>query len=136
MAAVNVSQDPYLLGAFAPVDTERDDTQLMVTGHLPAGLAGLYLRNGPNPMFEPLGRYHVFDGDGMLHGLTLDGDGSASYRNRWIRTESFKYEESIGRAWYLSIADFSTLSGIAGMFAGVVRKTLSPLVPRSLMGPG
>ena len=47
------------------------------TGELPAGLRGMFLRNGPNPMFEPKGRYHIFDGDGMLHGVTLDGEGGA-----------------------------------------------------------
>ena len=55
-----------------------------VTGEVPAGLRGSFIRNGPNPMFEPIGSYHMFDGDGMLHGITFSDDG-VSYRNRWIQ---------------------------------------------------
>ena len=96
-AVVNSRKDPYLSGVYAPVTAERDDATLAVTGALPAGLAGTYLRNGPNPKFEPKGRYHIFDGDGMLHGLTLDGAGGASYRNRWVRTAGLAVEERLGR---------------------------------------
>ena len=35
-------------GSYAPVFDERSDEGLRVTGELPAGLAGTYLRNGPN----------------------------------------------------------------------------------------
>ena len=107
---MNARKDPYLAGLYAPVAVERDDPQLSVTGRLPEGLAGMYLRNGPNPRFEPKGRYHIFDGDGMLHGLTLDGAGSATYRNRWVRTEGLAVEERAGRGIYGGMAngDFAT----------------------------
>ena len=104
-AVVNARHDPFLTGAFAPVAVERDDANLVVTGRLPDALAGMYLRNGPNPMFEPKGRYHIFDGDGMLHGLTLDGEGNASYRNRWIRTAGLAVEARAGRAIYGGMAN-------------------------------
>ena len=68
----------WLHGHFAPVVDERDDPDLVVTGSLPAGLRGSFLRNGPNPMFPPIARYHLFDGDGMVHGITFDGEGGAS----------------------------------------------------------
>ena len=84
-AVTNVRNQPMLNGLFVPVTDERDDRHLAVTGDLPAALQGALIRNGPNPMFEPLGRYHMFDGDGMLHAVTF-GDGEVSYRNRWIRT--------------------------------------------------
>ena len=63
---------PALRGNLAPVADERDDAACPVTGELPEGLRGSFVRNGPNPMFEPLGSYHMFDGDGMLHGVTFD----------------------------------------------------------------
>src|SRR5512145_1579190 len=59
---------PLLTGPFAPVADESVWTDLpLVKGAIPADLNGVYLRAGPNPRFEPLGRYHPFDGDGMVH---------------------------------------------------------------------
>jgi carotenoid cleavage dioxygenase len=104
MTVMNVRNDPYLSGVYAPVTSEVDGQRLPVHGELPTALRGMFLRNGPNPMFEPKGRYHIFDGDGMLHGLTLDGEG-ASYRNRWVRTEGLLAEERRGRAIYGGMAN-------------------------------
>jgi len=104
MTAVTIDQDPYLSGVYAPVDIECDDPELEVSGRLPEGLRGTFLRNGPNPMFAPKGRYHIFDGDGMVHAMALDGEGGASYRNRWVRTEGLAVEQRAGRAIYGGMA--------------------------------
>ncbi len=40
----------FLEGSFAPVTEEVTAFDLPVTGSLPAGLSGRYLRNGPNPL--------------------------------------------------------------------------------------
>ncbi len=87
----------FLSGNYAPVHEEVTVDNLTVIGELPGDLAGMYVRNGPNPQFTPPGRYHWFDGDGMLHGVHLK-DGKASYRNRYIRTEKFTAEHAEGRA--------------------------------------
>ena len=81
----NALDQPDLRGNLAPVGDELDVESCPVSGELPEGLAGSFVRNGPNPMFEPLGSYHMFDGDGMLHGVTFSAEG-VSYRNRWIRS--------------------------------------------------
>ncbi len=76
----------HLRGNYAPVQEERTDTGLEITGSLPPELEGLYLRNGANPKsgWSP----HWFAGDGMIHGVRL-ADGQASwYRNRWVQTRS------------------------------------------------
>ncbi len=67
-------------------------------------------------MFTPKGRYHIFDGDGMLHGITLDGEGGARYRNRWVRTEGLAAEQRVGHAIYGGMAngDFPTPEETAG----------------------
>ncbi|MFJ4680449.1 MULTISPECIES: carotenoid oxygenase family protein [unclassified Kitasatospora] len=89
---------PHLLGAFAPVTEEVDAADLEVTGEIPDDLDGLYLRNGPNPRFTPVGSYlYPIDGDGMLHGVRLSG-GRARYRNRFVRTPALAAEERAGRA--------------------------------------
>lgn len=97
---------PWLLGTFAPVTDERDDADLPVSGELPEGLRGTFLRNGPNAMFPPVVRYHLFDGDGMVHGLTFHGDGRASYANRWIRSKGLEAEIEAGGALFGGIAEF------------------------------
>jgi carotenoid cleavage dioxygenase-like enzyme len=100
----NAAQQPFLEGILFPVDDELDVADLAVTGEIPEGLRGDFVRNGPNPMFEPLGRYHMFDGDGMLHRVSF-GAGKASYRNRWIRSAGLEVEMAAGRAIYGGLAE-------------------------------
>ncbi|MFK0019899.1 carotenoid oxygenase family protein [Streptomyces sp. NPDC090798] len=88
----------HLMGSFAPVTEEVDVIDLDVQGRLPDELDGLYLRNGPNPRFSPLGSYLCpLDGDGMLHGVWIS-QGEARYRNRFVRTPAALAEEQVGRA--------------------------------------
>jgi carotenoid cleavage dioxygenase-like enzyme len=110
---------PYLRGNYAPVADELDVDDLPITGALPGALDGRYLRNGPNPAFPPIGRYHLFDGDGMLHGVELRG-GRASYRNRWVRSKGLDAELRAGRALYGGLSELvapdPALVGDAGGF--------------------
>jgi carotenoid cleavage dioxygenase len=95
---VDVTTIPQLQGLFAPVIEETDATDLTVHGELPADLDGVYLRNGPNPRFTPLGSYvYPLEGDGMVHGMWLS-DGRARYANRFVMTEALREEEKAGRA--------------------------------------
>ncbi|MFF4574908.1 carotenoid oxygenase family protein [Streptomyces sp. NPDC001410] len=77
----------HLSGNYAPVTEELTAHDLPVTGTIPPELAGWYLRNGPNPADAASG--HWFFGDGMVHGVRLDGGRAVSYRNRWVRTTRF-----------------------------------------------
>ena len=63
--------NPYLDGNFAPVREEITAETLPVIGELPPDLSGMFLRNGPNPQWSPIGQYHWFDGDGMIHGVQI-----------------------------------------------------------------
>jgi carotenoid cleavage dioxygenase len=72
----------------------------------------MFVRNGPNPQFAPVGKYHWFDGDGMLHGVRLH-DGQASYRNRYVRTKGFGEEKKAGKALYTGLLDKPDLKKIA-----------------------
>ena len=94
-----IPANPYLAALYAPVTEERvvTDDQMEIEGKIPADLAGVYFRNGPNPQFEPRGRYHWFDGDGMIHAVRFDG-GRATYRNRYVRTDGFALERAAGEA--------------------------------------
>ena len=77
----------YMRGNHAPVDREVSADSFDVRGQIPEQLNGLYLRNGPNPINGDPG--HWFAGDGMIHGVRLEGGEAKSYRNRWVRTRPF-----------------------------------------------
>src|SRR5438270_13580155 len=102
--AWEVAGNPYLAGVYAPVAEERDDQALEVVGELPGDLDGVYLRNGPNPRFPAGGRYHWFDGDGMVHAVRF-ANGKASYRNRWVRTDAFGREAEAGDALWTGVIE-------------------------------
>ncbi len=74
----------WLDGNFAPVRDEVEAFNLEVDGAIPRELNGVYMRNGPNPKVG--GSAHWFLGDGMLHGLRLEGGKALWYRNRYVRT--------------------------------------------------
>jgi carotenoid cleavage dioxygenase len=88
---------PVLRGAFTPVTAELDVDRLEVIGKVPADLNGAYFRNGPNRRFAAEGRYHWYDGDGMIHAAYFDR-GTVRYRNRWIGTAPLAEEIAAGRA--------------------------------------
>lgn len=108
------SANPFLRDGWAPLGQELDiDRVEVVQGAVPESLRGTYLRNGPDQRFEPRGRYHPFDGDGMLHGFRFEG-GRVSYRNRWIRTARFELESKHGRALFGGLADMTATDPVAG----------------------
>ena len=100
----NAENQLDLTGNMFPVDAEVVVDQCEVIGEIPEALNGLFVRNGPNPMFEPIGKYHMFDGDGMLHGVEF-ANGKASYRNRWIQSKALMAEVELGRAVYPGLSD-------------------------------
>ena len=83
---------PYRTGAWRPnlIEYDADDLDV-IEGKLPEDLAGTYLRNTENPLLPAIGRYHPFDGDGMLHAIRFGG-GRASYRNRMVKTAGLAAE--------------------------------------------
>ncbi len=103
---INAANQPDLRGNLAPIADELTVDRCPVEGIVPAALRGTFVRNGPNPMYEPLGSYHMFDGDGMLHGITF-GDDGVSYRNRWIRSRGLGAEMRHGGAIYSGLSELS-----------------------------
>ncbi len=94
------SDDPHLSGNFAPIATELTTSDLtVVSGRIPPEIAGAYMRNGPNPQFQPISYTYPLDGDGMIHAVYFE-DGRASYRNRFVRTRAYEIEHAAGHAVY------------------------------------
>jgi carotenoid cleavage dioxygenase-like enzyme len=92
----------FLRGPFAPVTEEITAFDLPVTGSLPVGLNGRYLRNGPNPLGldDPDYRFwegHWFLGPGMVHGVRLREGKAEWYRNRWVRSQPLA--EAMDEKW-------------------------------------
>jgi carotenoid cleavage dioxygenase len=100
---------PYRTGAWRPQTTEYDAWDLDVVGEIPRDLAGVYVRNTENPLFDGITRYHPFDGDGMLHAIVFR-DGEATYRNRFVRTEGLRAELEAGRPLWAGITEPPALS--------------------------
>ncbi|WP_240616861.1 carotenoid oxygenase family protein [Sphingorhabdus sp. YGSMI21] len=93
---------PYRNGAWTPVFEELDTDALEIIGTIPADIDGLYVRNTENPVHDSIGRYHPFDGDGMIHTIRLR-NGKAHYRNRFVRTEGFEAEQEEGGPLWVGI---------------------------------
>ncbi|MGB7370886.1 carotenoid oxygenase family protein [Erythrobacter sp.] len=99
------SNHPYMSGPWTPLHEEVDVDELQVIeGEVPRDLDGIYLRNTENPVHQPLGRHHPFDGDAMIHQVSFR-DGKVSYRNRFVRTHCFTAEQNAGRALWGGLMD-------------------------------
>ena len=85
-SALPAEGDFFRRGNYAPVADELSEYDLSVQGVIPPEINGWYLRNGPNPRTA---NAHWFAGDGMIHGVRLEGGAAKWYRNRWVRTDSF-----------------------------------------------
>jgi carotenoid cleavage dioxygenase len=77
-------------GNFRPVAEEVTVTDLKIEGSIPAELTGLYVRNGTNSSTGVA--EHFFGGDGMIHGVRLEGGQAKWYRNRYVDTPVYRKE--------------------------------------------
>lgn len=86
---VRTKRHPFLTGVLGPQRNVIGSQEVsVICGAIPSILVGLYVRNGPNPVGDPVtGRHHWFEGDGMLH-VTPEASkiGVAVYGNRYVET--------------------------------------------------
>lgn len=100
-----INESPYLGGIHTPLSAEIDPCYLRcIEGELPLHFKGLFVRNTPNPFFKPIGKYHWFDGDGMVHGIRFI-NGQAEYSAKYIKTEVLAQEQEAGEALWTGILE-------------------------------
>ncbi|KAG8375220.1 hypothetical protein BUALT_Bualt10G0077700 [Buddleja alternifolia] len=110
----SIDPNHVLSGNFAPVGELPPTACDVVEGSLPPSLNGAYIRNGPNPQFIPRGPYHLFDGDGMLHAVTISG-GKATFCSRFVKTYKYTLERDNDAPVILNV--FSAFNGVVASLA-------------------
>jgi len=107
--ALPVDDDhPYRTGVWQPQVNEydafyaADDAE--IEGEIPDDLSGVYLRNTETALFEPIKRYHPFDGDALVHAMSFD-NGEARYSNRFVQTEGFLAEQQAKQSLWAGITE-------------------------------
>jgi carotenoid cleavage dioxygenase len=108
-STITTREHPYLSGAWTPNYDEYNVTDMEVIGEIPKDIDGVYLRNTENQVHEAIGRYHPFDGDGMIHMISFL-DGKAEYRNRFVRTKGFLAEQEAGRSLWAGLMEHPSSS--------------------------
>ncbi|KAH7331117.1 hypothetical protein KP509_20G015800 [Ceratopteris richardii] len=123
-----------LAGNFSPVPENLVHHELEIEGCVPSSLEGMYVRNGANPMFQPVAGHHLFDGDGMLHAVRFK-EGIVSYVNRFTRTHRLEEEMKMGRAFFpKAIGELHGHSGIARLLLFYARSMFGLVDGRKGMG--
>ena len=113
-SSLQANDHPYLNGAWRPLLEEVNASELEVIGSIPSDIDGVYLRNTENQLHQPIGRYHPFEGDGMLHMMSFR-DGKASYRNRVVKTAAFYAEQEAGKALWAGLMEAPQKSSRPGV---------------------
>lgn len=109
---------------FRPTERELEHPVPLDGRLLPEGFpAGTYLRNGPNARFGANFKDHLFDGDGMIHGVSIDGSGCAKYFCRYVNTKGFARESRAGRRLYEGVLQDDGWRMLGGLLKNAISQS-------------
>ncbi|KAB1199148.1 9-cis-epoxycarotenoid dioxygenase NCED1, chloroplastic [Morella rubra] len=134
--ALPKTADPkvQIAGNFGPVKEQPVQHSLPVSGKIPDCIQGVYVRNGANPLYEPVAGHHFFDGDGMVHVVQFK-DGSVSYACRFTETHRLIQERGLGRSVFpKAIGELHGHSGIARLLLFYTRGLFGLIDPSHGIG--
>ncbi|XVF89185.1 hypothetical protein PTKIN_Ptkin19aG0109700 [Pterospermum kingtungense] len=132
---VDYPLDPFQTNS-APVDELREAAIVtIIDGQIPSDFPdGVYIRNGPNPLFGGLkstkslfGRSSPIwvEGEGMLHALYFSKDNNGSwtviYNNRHVETETFKLEKQRNKPSFLPAVEGDSLAVLSAYLLNLLR---------------
>ncbi|XVF89183.1 hypothetical protein PTKIN_Ptkin19aG0109500 [Pterospermum kingtungense] len=132
---VDYPLDPFQTNS-APVDELREAAIVtIIDGQIPSDFPdGVYIRNGPNPLFGGLkstkslfGRSSPIwvEGEGMLHALYFSKDTNGSwtviYNNRHVETETFKLEKQRNKPSFLPAVEGDSLAVLSAYLLNLLR---------------
>ena len=125
-SSIKTNDHPYLKDPWIPNYDEYEVTDLEALGGVPEDIEGAYFRNTENQVHEPIGRFHPFDGDGMVHSINFD-NGKANYVNKFVRTEGFLVEQEMGKSMWAGLMEKPSASSLPGWGAqgGIKRHNYS-----------
>ncbi|XP_065850153.1 carotenoid 9,10(9',10')-cleavage dioxygenase 1-like [Euphorbia lathyris] len=123
---------------FAPVDELKEVVVVtQIEGNVPDDFSeGVYIRNGPNPLFGGLrSAVSVFgtsneiwvEGEGMVHALYFDkasdeiGSWSVYYTNRYVETETLKIEKQRNKPLFLPAIEGNSAAIISAYLLNMLR---------------
>ncbi|XP_058075664.1 carotenoid 9,10(9',10')-cleavage dioxygenase-like [Magnolia sinica] len=131
-----VEQPMLLQGNFAPVN-EIGETVVVpsIEGEIPKDFPeGVYIRNGPNPIFADktaaisiFGKSTLlwFEGDGMLHATYFSKDERenwvVTYKNRYVEAETFMVEKEKKKALFLPATEGDSSAVVAAYILNLLR---------------
>lgn len=127
------SRHPYLSGNYWPQANELHLTPCAVTGTIPTCLrGGQFVRNGPNSVIVPEDgqNYHMFDGDGMIHGVYFTYDKEKGgivplYINKFVHTDVYIASKYWNSALLPSIASLiDPLTSVFLVLQAIIRSAM------------
>jgi carotenoid cleavage dioxygenase-like enzyme len=101
---------PYLQGAWTPLHEEVNATEMRCWKAASRATSTASTCATPRTRCtSAIGRYHPFDGDGMIHMIHFK-DGQASYRNRFVDTKGLRAEQEAGHRLWAGLMEDPKLS--------------------------